>query len=227
MLNAIFNAVSRRSRAAKLRQFMRLMEDGETVVDVGVSGVVEFRAEPINHFLAHYPRNPSTYAGLSIDDVSALEAAYPKHRFIRYDGTLMPFADRSFDWVFSNAVIEHVGDDDAQLLFVNEMLRIAYRVYFTTPNRFFPVETHTGQLFRHWSRKSFHGWAERTGKDWLTYPALNLLSRRDLVTLIARSSAKYFAIRSNRFCGWPMTFSVLAHAYEFPTGHRSDAHPSR
>jgi len=38
-------------------------------------------------------------------------------------------------------VIEHVGDEDAQLLFLNEMMRVAKNVFFTTPNKYLPVES--------------------------------------------------------------------------------------
>ena len=47
--------------------------------------------------------------------------------------------DGTFDVVFSNAVIEHVGGEEEQLRFVAEALRVGRRAFITTPNRLFPV----------------------------------------------------------------------------------------
>jgi ubiquinone/menaquinone biosynthesis C-methylase UbiE len=64
-------------------------------------------------------------------------------RIVSADGRLLPFADRSFDWVFSNAVIEHVGNYEDQQQFAAEIRRVASRGYFvTTPNLYFPIEPH-------------------------------------------------------------------------------------
>ncbi|OKH21795.1 methyltransferase domain-containing protein [Chroogloeocystis siderophila] len=52
------------------------------------------------------------------------------------------FKDKEFDIVFSNSVIEHVGDFEAQKAMANEILRIG-KVYFVqTPNFYFPIEPH-------------------------------------------------------------------------------------
>jgi 2-polyprenyl-3-methyl-5-hydroxy-6-metoxy-1,4-benzoquinol methylase len=60
------------------------------------------------------------------------------------DGCCLPFADQSFDWVFSNAVIEHVGGIEEQRKFAREISRVARCGYFvTTPNKFFSIEPHT------------------------------------------------------------------------------------
>ena len=59
------------------------------------------------------------------------------------DGCDLPFSDCSFDWVFSNAVTEHVGDWNRQRQFACEIRRVATKGYFvTTPNRYFPIEPH-------------------------------------------------------------------------------------
>jgi SAM-dependent methyltransferase len=64
-------------------------------------------------------------------------------RIINADGRQLPFADGAFEWVFSNAVIEHVGDWEDQRHFANEIRRVASKGYFvTTPNRYFPIEPH-------------------------------------------------------------------------------------
>jgi SAM-dependent methyltransferase len=62
----------------------------------------------------------------------------------------LPFPDDSFDVCFSNAVLEHVGDEDRQRAFVAEAVRVSRRVFLTTPNRWFPVELHTRLPLVHW-----------------------------------------------------------------------------
>jgi hypothetical protein len=60
------------------------------------------------------------------------------------DGCALPYSDGSFDWVFSNAVLEHVGERKQQERFAREMQRVARIGYFlATPNRHFLVDPHT------------------------------------------------------------------------------------
>ena len=66
------------------------------------------------------------------------------------DGCALPYPDRSFDWVFSNAVLEHVGDRTKQNQFSSEMQRVARVGYFlSTPNKHFFLDPHTYLPFYH------------------------------------------------------------------------------
>jgi hypothetical protein len=71
-------------------------------------------------------------------------------RAVRADGRDLPFADGEFDVAFSNAVLEHVGEREAQRDFVRELCRVSRRVFLTTPNRWFPLEVHTLLPLVHW-----------------------------------------------------------------------------
>jgi hypothetical protein len=65
------------------------------------------------------------------------------------------FLEAMYPWpghitAFSNAVVEHVGGEEAQRTFVGELCRVARRVYVTTPNRWFPIDVHTLLPGVHW-----------------------------------------------------------------------------
>ena len=52
--------------------------------------------------------------------------------FLQADGQALPFLDRTFDWVFSHAVIEHVADAPKYLRECARVLRPGGRMYLST-----------------------------------------------------------------------------------------------
>ncbi|MGE0699662.1 MAG: class I SAM-dependent methyltransferase [Hyphomicrobiaceae bacterium] len=74
----------------------------------------------------------------------------PRFQYMEFDARRMPLEDRSFDIVYSNSVIEHVGDFEDQKACAAEIRRVAKRYFVQTPAKFFPVEPHFFCLFIHW-----------------------------------------------------------------------------
>ena len=107
------------------------------------------------------------------------------------DGCHLPFRDGAFDLVVSNAVIEHVGDANDQAAFVAEHQRVAAAWVITTPNRWFPVESHTNAVLLHWAS----GWRGRQ----------RLFSR-----LLSRSEFRGILPPSAKVYGWPWSATFVA-----------------
>jgi SAM-dependent methyltransferase len=102
----------------------------------------------------------------------ALETDDAGMPWIFADGCRLPFRDRSFDVVFSNSVIEHVGDARRHEQFAREIARVGVRYFVQTPNRWFPVEHHLLTPVIHFLPRS---WQRRlvqkfTIWEWLARP---------------------------------------------------------
>jgi hypothetical protein len=77
---------------------------------------------------------------------------------VHADGCRLPFRDGAFDVVFSNSVIEHVGDASRQKQFASEVARVGRGYWIQTPNRRFPVELHLLTPFVHWLPRRWQRW---------------------------------------------------------------------
>jgi hypothetical protein len=58
------------------------------------------------------------------------------------DATNLSYADKSFDVVFSNSVIEHLFTKENQRKMAAEVKRVGSYYFVQTPNYFFPLEPH-------------------------------------------------------------------------------------
>jgi len=89
------------------------------------------------------------------------------------DGCVLPFRDKSFDIVFSNSVIEHVGDRERQSSFASEVRRVGRAYWVQTPNYWYPVEPHLLTPIIHWLPCSIQSTLVRrrgTVWEWLERP---------------------------------------------------------
>lgn len=80
--------------------------------------------------------------GHDVEHERLVEAIPRATGIVQSVGEKLPFVDASFDFVFSNEVIEHV-EDDAQ--YAREMVRVTRpdgRLLIFCPNRWYPVEQH-------------------------------------------------------------------------------------
>jgi SAM-dependent methyltransferase len=182
----LVDAISLRSRERKLRLFLdELHPTAETsVLDVGADELGFGEGDgcaTMNFFEEHYSW-PERITALGLHDGAGFRARYPGITYVQGDACALPFADGEFDVVYSNAVIEHVGDRERQRQFVSEAIRVGRRVFITTPNRRFPVEVHTRLPFVHWLPDALsHPVYRATGREAAT--ELQLLTRRTFASL--------------------------------------------
>ena len=180
------DAISLRSRRRKLRLLLdELQPTAETsVLDVGADelGFGEGDGCGTLNFLEEMYPWPERITALGLQDGVGFRSRYPHIAYVQGDACALPFADGEFDIVFSNAVIEHVGDRARQRLFVLEALRVGRRVFLTTPNRRFPIEVHTRLPVVHWlPDRVSHSVYRLAGKSFAT--DIRLLSKRSLEAL--------------------------------------------
>lgn len=204
--------VSGWNRSRKWETFTRELQPTEstTILNVGYTDLEYFSDE--NFLEKHYPWRAQVTA-LGIEEPVNYSRRYPEVKVVTYDGrSTWPFPDASFDIVWSNAVLEHVGDRDAQVHFLAEARRVGRRVFVTTPNRGFPIEVHSRLPIVHWGPKPVLDAALRAiGRPECTGDYMRLLSARELRGILrdAGYASDYRLIR-NRLGGPTLDFVVVA-----------------
>ena len=132
------------------------------------------------------------------------------------DGCRLPFKSGSFDIVYSNSVIEHLGTWENQQAFAAECQRVGRSYYIQTPNKHFFMEPHLLTPFIHWLPRAWQRKLLRyfTLWGWLTKPSsaqcsafmdeIRLLGRRELQTLFPDAE-----IWRERFLGMTKSYIVV------------------
>lgn len=213
LLKQYLSAISRGARGRRMEECVRLLriDAGTRVLDVGGTPDI-WRLAPVMPRLTvlNHPRA----------EREALSEVPREVPVVFGDGRALPFADKSFDVVFSNSVIEHVGSAADQARFAAEIARVGKTYWVETPNRYFFAEQHLWMPFAHWLPKRWQAACVRriSAWEWVVRPAaderdfyfehylkdVGLLSTRKLRSLFPGAR-----IRRERFLGWTKSLIAL------------------
>lgn len=140
-LNKRFAKLSAKSRKLKMKLLSDAFElrESSRVLDIG--GEMDPSCPQV---IGTHP-NPGNVTVVNVDQghLDAIQAEFPDVVTRVADARSLPFPDDSFDLVYSNAVIEHVGTLQDQQAMAREVMRVGRSWFITTPNRWFPFEFHT------------------------------------------------------------------------------------
>jgi len=202
-VHALYAPVLRHFRNRRMKLFMERFRitAQTTVLDMGGS-VFNWMLLPIR------PR-------ITILNISNPEDGPEWAHYVVADGCNTGLSSGSFDVVFSNSVIEHVGGIERQRQFAAECMRCGRGFFVQTPNRWFPVDTHTLAPFIHWFPQRIFRRLVRFSPRLVLFKSsrreledfrnLRLLARRDLQELFPGAQ-----IIQERFWGIPKSLIAVS-----------------
>lgn len=130
------NSLSTRLRKKRFVFFKSLLDKVPrpiTILDIGGTEV----------FWKTMEFTPADDVKIILLNLSHIQTTQPNFESLVGDARdLSRFNDRQFDVVFSNSVIEHVGEFSDQCKMASEVRRVGKRYFIQTPNRYFPIEPH-------------------------------------------------------------------------------------
>jgi len=115
--------------------------EDDQILDVG--GEVGAEQDSWLHLLDVHPwKHQITVINTFPPALESIKRRYPEVRCVLGDARLLPWPDKHFDIVYSNAVLEHVGGFQDQKKMATEIMRVGRRWFVATPNRWYPYEFH-------------------------------------------------------------------------------------
>ena len=196
LLETYFNKKLLENREKILKIFFNEINfsDEKILLDVGTTA----NTDKNHNLILQKTLNNKNITCLSNQNCSLLKNEYPNVKnFITGDGCDNQLDDSTYDIVYSNATIEHVGSYNNQKLFISECVRVAKKnIFITTPNRYFPLDFHTKIPFIHMLPKLIHrkilnlfGYSFFAKEE-----NLNLLSKNDLIDHCKKLKIKNYKI---------------------------------
>ena len=159
-------------------------------------------------------QNPITCLNLHIPQLpKSLSAQFS---YVQGDGRHLPYDNAEYDIVFSNSVIEHLGNYENQKRFAAEIRRVGKSYWVQTPNRWFLVEPHLVTPLIHYLPKAAQKYLLRWCTVWglVTRPTpdqidtflseVRLLTEREMQELFPDAR-----ILSERFLGFKKSFIAV------------------
>jgi Methyltransferase domain len=146
-IHCLHSFFGRRFRARRMKAFAQMLHPSErsTILDIG--------GYPVTW--SHFPQKPSVVT-LNLHAVDFVQTPdFPPIQTAIGDGCRLEYADESFDIVFSNSVIEHLGSFERQNAFASEARRVGRSLWVQTPAKEFFVEPHLLTPFIHFFPISF------------------------------------------------------------------------
>jgi hypothetical protein len=178
-MNRLLLYLHRKSREQKHRLFLQMVRPTPAmrILNIGASGTGIGLPEQLESFYEH--RSQIIGGGISFDDVQDYRNSFPGVQAVVFDGCALPFADKSFDIVYSNAVLEHLPGYGLVERFAAEVQRVGNGWFITTPNFWYPFDPHYHlpfvQLLPETTQRSL---VRRLGKT--PYDHLHLLTAKQL-----------------------------------------------
>lgn len=109
----------------------------KTILDVGGSEI-----------FWEYMNFINSQINITVLNISKIKTTHKNVKSVVGDArNLKQYKDKEFDIVFSNSVIEHVGNSSDQQKMAQEIQRVAKGYFIQTPNKYFPIEPHFFFLF--------------------------------------------------------------------------------
>jgi SAM-dependent methyltransferase len=137
---------SRKKKGLKIERLLNLKDRKAPIrlLEIGTG------SGGISNYFGTHPELECIVDSVDINDIRLVKDGYT---FFLVESTTLPFNDQMYDVVISNHVIEHVGEDKAQLHHLQEIYRVLREDgigYIALPNRWMLVEPHYQLAFLSW-----------------------------------------------------------------------------
>jgi SAM-dependent methyltransferase len=144
--HAALDMASRHRKARKIERLLELPAQATPLhlleVGTGSGGIA--------HYFGTNPQQAYCVEAVDVQDNRIVTEGF---HYTQVEGTALPFATGSFDVVLTNHVIEHVGDEAAQMEHLREIRRVLKpggTGYLAVPSRWMFVEPHFGLPLLSW-----------------------------------------------------------------------------
>jgi ubiquinone/menaquinone biosynthesis C-methylase UbiE len=159
---SLFTKLSYISRKHKLELFYKVMQPTSQTKVLDVGAEIDMQGDRGLQFIDSYPwKGKIAAVNISTEHITLIKKHYPEVKAVVGDARDLPWPDKYFDVVYSNAVIEHVGDFESQRKMAAEVMRVGKRWFVATPNRWYPFEFHLRLPFVTWFPRHSYRWIGR------------------------------------------------------------------